>query len=119
MRVLPFPSSVTLPPPSSTVSTLMAFSEVTVIVAFDGPQSNVITPPLAMAASRAASLHPSGEPLPTTALGDELSAGLIGSWHVGGGTMDPPVPPPDAPTPVDEDDEIPAPPAPPDSPLDA
>src|SRR5262245_9469781 len=94
MRVLPPPSSVTLFPPSITVSALMAFSDVTVMVTGAAPQSNVITPPFASAASRAASVQLPGVPSPTTAFGADVSAAWMGSGHVGGGGLGAPPSPP-------------------------
>ena len=79
MRVVPPPLSVTLPPPSITVSCSMLCSDVTVMVIGAGPQSNVTTPPLASAAWSAPSVHPPGTPWPTTALGDDVSTGWIGA----------------------------------------
>src|SRR6185295_9787172 len=93
MRVLPPPLRVTLPPPSITVSTLTSCCLVTVMVTGAAPQSKVTTPPFASAAASAASVQSEAEPLPTTVVGVETSAGWIGSGHVsGGGLIVPPVP---------------------------
>src|SRR3954469_23011582 len=73
MRRLPPPLSVTRPPPSSTTSG--PWSLRTLAVAFmvmvtgAGPQSKVITPPAATAATTAAAVQPAGVPLPMTRSG--------------------------------------------------
>jgi hypothetical protein len=96
-----------------TVSCLIAFSEVTTIVIGAAPQSNVTTPPLASAVSSAASVQPSGAPLPTTAFDEVVSTAGIGSGHVGGGALTvPPVPVP-VPVPVPPPDPVVPAPSPP------
>src|SRR5689334_10590460 len=93
MRVLPPPLSVTLPPPSITVSSLTSACFVTVMVMGASPQSKVITPPLAIAGSSADSVQLLGSPLPSTVVGLEVAAAWMGGVHVvGGGGGAPPVP---------------------------
>src|SRR6185312_6587059 len=74
-RWLP-PDSVTVPPPSRTVrGCALTIFAVWVIAIVTGarPQSNVITPPAATAATTAAEVQPAGEPDPTTRSGCEVS----------------------------------------------
>ena len=68
MRAASPPSSVTIPPPSSTVSTSVRSSSVCAIAIVAGalPHENVILPPAAIAVARAACVHDSGVPVPTT-----------------------------------------------------
>src|SRR4029450_254871 len=77
IRRASWPSSVTRPPPSSTTSGLLLNTRAVaaiLIVTGCGPQSNVMTPPLATALTTAAEVQLAGLPLPTTWSGDEASA---------------------------------------------
>src|SRR5688572_26125388 len=77
MRRLPSPLSVTRPPPSSTMRgplALRTFAVAAIVmVTGAGPQSNVITPPAATAATTAADVQLAAVPLPTTRSGREVS----------------------------------------------
>jgi hypothetical protein len=72
------PLRVTLLPPSMTsfgAVLLKTFAvDVSVIVTGSGPQSNVMTPPFATAATNASPVHVAGVPLPTTVVGCETSS---------------------------------------------
>src|SRR5262249_57313431 len=61
-------------------STLNSFCDVIGMVA-SPPQSNVITPPISIAASNASSVQLAGVPVPTTEVGCEVSTGWIGGTH--------------------------------------
>jgi hypothetical protein len=65
MRRAPAPLSVTFPPPSSTTSALvlrtLAVTCITIVTGA-GPQSKVITPPLATAATTAPDVQLAGVP---------------------------------------------------------
>src|SRR5688500_9628335 len=87
MRVFPPPLSVTLPPPSMTtgpVSLWTFASVVRTMVLGSGPQSNVMTPPFATAATNASPVQLSGEPLPTTVRGFAMlsAAASPGTAHL-------------------------------------
>src|SRR5580658_4382682 len=86
MRVVPPPSSVITPPPSIVVAPFVesSFSDVIGIVAAP-PQLNVMIPPVAIADVSAASVHDAAVPVPTTVVGLDVSTGVIGGVHVGGG----------------------------------
>src|SRR5215831_3707916 len=78
MRRFPPPDSVTLPPPSMTMSgpvvlRILAVA-VSVIVTGAGPQSKAMTPPAATALTTAADVQLAAVPVPTTWSGCELSA---------------------------------------------
>src|SRR5690349_2690665 len=77
MRRSPPPLSVTRPPPSSTTSGPWSLRTLAVafmaIVTGAGPQSKVITPPAATAATTAADVQLAGVPLPTTRSGRRVS----------------------------------------------
>src|SRR5690348_2085089 len=78
MRLAPPPLSVTFPSPSSTTSELVLRTlAVACIMIVTGlaPQSKVITPPLATAATTAADVQPAAVPLPITWSGCEVSTG--------------------------------------------
>ncbi len=66
------------------------------MVAGAGPQSNVMTPPAAMAVVRSASVHDAAVPFPTTVVGDETLTGVTFVVHVVAG----------APLELDELDEL-------------
>jgi hypothetical protein len=91
MRVVPPPLSVTLLPPSMTSFvplSLKTFAvEVRTIVTGSGPQSNVMIPPFATAATNASPVQPAGVPVPMTVVGDDTSsacpAGGTGAWPSG------------------------------------
>src|SRR5580692_7939772 len=87
------PLKVTKLPPSIVVSLVMGTSAVTVIVTGAVPQLNVMTPPFATAASRAASVQLAPVPVPTTVVGFETSTSGAGSVQVcaggGGGAPSP------------------------------
>jgi hypothetical protein len=91
MRWLPAPLSVTSPPPSITISgpvslTIFAVSS-SVITTGSGPQSNVMMPPSATAATNAAPVQLAGVPVPTTVRGALTSMGRpsSGTEHVPSG----------------------------------
>jgi hypothetical protein len=67
IRVRPAPSSVTLPPPSSTISWLV-FTTLTVAFIVTGrePQLKVMTPPSATAFTTPAEVQLAGVPCPIT-----------------------------------------------------
>jgi len=78
MRRFPPPLSVTLPPPSTTIFgpvslTIFAVS-VSVMVCGAPPQANVMTPPLATAATNASLVQLAAVPVPTTVRGFETSS---------------------------------------------
>src|SRR5687767_4849379 len=77
MRRLSAPLSVTRPPPSSTTAGPWSLRTlavaVMVIVTGAGPQSKVITPPAATAATTAAEVQLAGVPLPITRSGSRVS----------------------------------------------
>src|SRR6516164_2528019 len=78
MRRAPPPLRVTFPPPSSTTSGLVLRTLAVaciVIVTGMAPQSKVITPPLATAATTAADVQLAAVPLPITWSGWEVSTG--------------------------------------------
>src|SRR5262249_28046452 len=78
MRSLPPPDSVTLSPPSITSFDAVLFTTLAVadrtMVAGAAPQSKVMTPPLATAATNAALVQLAALPVPTTVVGDETSS---------------------------------------------
>ena len=69
IRRASWPSSVTRPPPSITTSGLslntFAVAAILIVTGF-GPQSKVMTPPLATALTTAAEVQLAGVPLPIT-----------------------------------------------------
>src|SRR5687768_15284454 len=78
MRRCPPPLSVTLPPPSSTISgprslRILAVAFMVMVTGF-GPQSNVMTPPWATVATTASDVQLPGVPSPMTWVGREVSA---------------------------------------------
>src|SRR6185436_10027129 len=79
MRVVPPPLSVTLLLPSMTSFvplSLKTFAvDVSTIVTGSGPQSNVMTPPSATAATNASPVQLAGVPVPTTVVGDDTFSG--------------------------------------------
>src|SRR5580700_8006975 len=78
MRRAPPPLSVTFPPPSSTTSELVLRTLAVaciMIVTGSAPQSKVITPPLATAATTAPDVQPAAVPLPITWSGWEVFTG--------------------------------------------
>ena len=85
MRRWPAPLRVTLPPPSSTttgeVLTTLAVWVITIVTG-SGPQSNVITPPAATAATTASEVQLAGVPVPMTRSGFAV---LTGSASGGSG----------------------------------
>src|SRR5690242_17064299 len=91
MRVVPPPLSVTLPPPSITmsgpVSLKILAGRSSVIVTGSGPQSNVITPPAATAAMTASPVQLAAVPSPTTVRGlaTSASAPAGGTAHIPSG----------------------------------
>ena len=78
MRIFPPPLSVTLLPPSMTSFvplSLKTFAvDVRTIVTGSGPQSKVMTPPFATAATNASPVQLAGVPVPTTVVGDDTSS---------------------------------------------
>src|SRR6266513_2069387 len=78
MRTLLPPLSVTLPPPSMTILGPVSLNTFAVrlrtIVTGAGPQSKVMTPPLATAATKASPVQLAGVPEPTTVRGLEMSS---------------------------------------------
>src|SRR5690349_1375134 len=78
MRRLPPPLRVTRPPPSSTTAGPWSLRTLAVafmvIVTGAGPQSKVITPPAATAATTAADVQLAGVPRPTTRSGLRVSS---------------------------------------------
>ena len=80
MRPVPPPLSATLLPPSMTSFvplSLKTFAvDVSTIVVGSAPQSNVMMPPCATAATNASPVQLSGVPLPITVVGDETSSGI-------------------------------------------
>ena len=68
------PLSVTVPPPSSTVSFVTVIGDVTVIVTGALPQSKTIVPPPLAACCSAACVQLAAVPSPTVAVGLETSA---------------------------------------------
>src|SRR5689334_18127890 len=90
--VLP-PLSVTLPPPSSTVSFVNVICEVTVIVTGALPQLKTIVPPPVAACCSAAAVQLAAVPSPMTAVGDETSY-RAGASHTALGNPASPEPPP-------------------------
>src|SRR5262245_7199669 len=91
MRISPPPLRVTLLPPSMTSFVPLSLNtfavDVITIVTGSGPQSNVMIPPLATAATKASPVHPAGEPDPITVVGDDTSsawpAGATVAWPSG------------------------------------
>ena len=77
IRRASWPSSVTWPPPSITTSGLslktFAVAAIVIVTGF-GPQSKVMTPPLATALTTAAEVQLAGVPLPITWSGEDESA---------------------------------------------
>ena len=77
MRRCPWPLSVTLPPPSSTIFGPLALRTFAVaailIVTGAGPQLNVMTPPAATAFTTAAEVQLAGVPVPMVRVGFEVS----------------------------------------------
>src|SRR4051812_33042006 len=72
MRAFPPPLSVTLLPPSMTTGPVLLKTfavVVSVIVAGAAPQSKVMTPPFATAATNASAVQLAGVPVPTTVRG--------------------------------------------------
>jgi len=57
------------------------------MVTGSGPQSNVMMPPFATAATKASPVHPAGVPFPMTVVGDDTSSGWasggMGAWPSG------------------------------------
>src|SRR5260370_12578237 len=94
MRLVPPPLRVTLSPQSMTSFaplSLKTFAvRVRTIVTGSGPQSNVMTPPLATAATNASPVQLAGVPVPITVAGDDTPS----AWASGGA---PPGPPAQAP----------------------
>src|SRR5215475_9825099 len=80
MRRFPPPLSVTLPPPSSTMSGPVSLRTLavaaSVIVTGPGPQSNVMTPPWATASTTAREVQLAGVPSPITWSGREVSTAV-------------------------------------------
>src|SRR3990167_9049732 len=78
MRCAPRPESVTLLPPSITIFGPVSLKIFAVssssITTGSGPQSNVMMPPFATAATNAAPVQLAGVPVPTTCVGDEVSS---------------------------------------------
>jgi hypothetical protein len=78
MRVVPPPLSVTLLPPSMTSFVPLSLNtfavDVSTTVAGLGPQSNVMMPPFATAATTASPVQLAGVPVPTTVVGTETSS---------------------------------------------
>src|SRR5688572_7490417 len=91
MRCSPPPDSVTLPPPSITMSgpvSLNTFAvRSSVMVTGSGPQSNVMVPPPATAATNASDVQLSGVPVPTIVVGTDVSTApaSAGTSHVPSG----------------------------------
>src|SRR5258706_14912289 len=78
MRRAPVPDSVTLPLPSITIRgpvllTTFAVCSIAIVIG-SAPQSNVITPPPATAATTAALVQLAGVPSPITVVGCETSS---------------------------------------------
>ena len=76
------PSSVTNPPPSMTVFLVTRCCLVMGIVIGADPQAKVTTPPAAIAAAKSASVQLAGDPVPTTVVGCDTSAGATGDGQV-------------------------------------
>src|SRR5262245_51175676 len=78
MRTFPPPLSVTLSPPSITMSgpvSLKIFAVASIVMITGSfPQSNVMMPPPATAATTAALVQLAAVPSPTTVVGDDTSA---------------------------------------------
>src|ERR1700761_4530447 len=91
MRILPPPDSAILLPPSITIfapALLATFAvAVSTIVVGSAPQLNVITPPLATAATTASPVQLAGVPVPTTVVGLDTSSACAsaGTAHVPSG----------------------------------
>jgi hypothetical protein len=91
MRVVPPPLSVILLPPSMTSFvplSLKTFAvDVRVMVVGLGPQSNVMMPPFATAATKASPVQLAGVPVPITIVGFETSSACasagMGAWPSG------------------------------------
>src|SRR5512140_331108 len=79
MRVVPPPLSVILLPPSMTSLVPLSLNTfavwVSTIVAGSAPQSKVMMPPLATAATNASPVQLAGVPVPMTVVGFETSSG--------------------------------------------
>src|SRR4051794_8357664 len=91
MRTFPSPLRVTLLPPSMTSLVPLSLKTFAVcartIVTGSGPQSKVMTPPFATAATNASPVQPAALPDPTTVVGDDTSsawpsAGMV-AWPSG------------------------------------
>jgi hypothetical protein len=78
MRILPPPLRVTLLPPSMTSFGAVLLNTFAVcvrtIVTGSGPQSKVITPPFATAATKASPVQLAAVPVPTTVVGFDTSS---------------------------------------------
>src|SRR5256885_13368846 len=85
MRTFPSPLRVTLLPPSMTSLVPLSLKTFAVcartIVTGSGPQSKVMTPPFATAATNASPVQPAALPVPTTVVGDDTSS----AWPSAGG----------------------------------
>jgi hypothetical protein len=79
IRVVPPPSSVTSPLPSSTVSWSTDLDDATGIETGARPQLKAITPPPSSAFASAVSVQLAGVPVPTTASGSLVSSSVIGA----------------------------------------
>src|SRR5262249_18933910 len=93
IRVALPPSSVILPPPSIVVSLPFGSSfwdEIEIVAG--PPQSNVMTPPFAMASENACSVQLAAEPVPTLVVGWETSSGWMGQEQTIGVGPPPPMP---------------------------
>src|ERR1043165_2504478 len=77
MRDVPPPLSVTVPPPSITVSFAVEICDVTVIVTGAAPQLKTTVPPPATAVRSAASVQLAAEPSPTVVVGADVSTSGI------------------------------------------
>src|ERR1700749_4362854 len=86
MRILPPPLSVTLLPPSMTSLVPLSLNTFAVvvrtIVTGSGPQSNVMMPPWATAATTASPVQLAAAPLPITVVGDDTSSSCAGGGSV-------------------------------------
>src|SRR6185295_6949032 len=96
MRDVPPPLSVTVPPPSITVSCVNVICEVTVIVIGAAPQSKTMVPPAVAATCNAAAVQLPGVPSPTVAVGAETSASAGAVQRTGGGGPASVIPPPES-----------------------